>query len=175
MTDLSADPNAIAALGAFDDATRAVVRAMLADGFHVAAAWGPVQMAVAHIELARAGQRVEWHTERGFPDPARVRHDAPALPDTSLAVATFAWARSRGDDGELRAPDVAVPARAADVTTMVASHWREVLDWLPDADDVRLQRIASVWWGSWPFSRLFPKGEAAIAEWGDRVEAAAAE
>ena len=34
MTDLSLDPNAIAALGAFDDATRAVVRAMLADILH---------------------------------------------------------------------------------------------------------------------------------------------
>ena len=169
------DRDALLALGGFDDATRALVRAMVADGFQVADAWGPVQMAVAHLELARDGQHVAWHTERGFNEPALVWHDDPAAPRARLVVATIAWARGREADGRVRAPGIALPTRRSENTAILLTHWRSVLEWLPTADAGRLERIDRAWWTEWPFGHVNPGDDAQIAEWAARVEATAAE
>ncbi len=163
------------ALGAFDDATRQLVREMVAEDFREVTVWGPVQMAVAHVELARDGQHVEWHTERGFSSPALVRDTLRQLPAVTLVVATIAWARSRDASGALRGGDVVMPRGAADEAALIGSHWRAVLGWLPAVDRARLDRVSKAWWDSWPFRQFSPGTEAEVAAWLARVEAAAEE
>jgi len=161
------------ALAAFGDSTRQLAREMLGERFEVVEAWGPVQMAVAHLELARDGQHVEWHTERGFADAVRVRDAATPALEVALAVATIAWARSTDARGMPRGPEVEVPRGVADADAVVRSNWRAVLDWLPTADHPRIERIADAWWQDWPFLHLRPGTDVEVADWVARVEDAA--
>jgi hypothetical protein len=77
-----------------------LARELLAAGFAVIEAWGPVQMACAGLLLERDGTQVLFDAERGMTSARLIRSDR----DVWLGVAVAAWARSSNGDGEQNVP-----------------------------------------------------------------------
>ncbi|QIX27067.1 hypothetical protein ncot_11015 [Nocardioides sp. JQ2195] len=70
-------------------------RLLLASGWEVITCWGPVQMDVWALELARGDIRVRFGIERGVSDGVLVRHPGGQEP---LGRVVERWAATRGID-----------------------------------------------------------------------------
>lgn len=104
-------------------------------------AWGPEQMAVWHLELQRGDWIVQFHSERGFPESAKVVRSTDPSPHWDdyrpMGLAIFAWARANGLPMRLDDPD--------DFVHDLATHGRDVLDWLNEGHDEVLERVFGAW------------------------------
>jgi hypothetical protein len=120
---------------------RPLAHELLAAGFEVVDAWGPVQMAVASLLLERDGTRVLFEAERGFSSVLLTRDGR----STWLGAALAAWARCPGTDGRPHAADLTLWSQISTFSwdmrvhrgaglAQQATYGMAVCDWLPDAD-----------------------------------------
>jgi hypothetical protein len=120
---------------------RPLVHELLAAGFEVVDASGPVQMAVANLLLERGGTRVLFEAERGFSSVRLTRDER----STWLGAALAAWARCPGSDGRPHAADLTPWSQISTFSwdmrvhrsaglEQQATYGMAVCDWLPDAD-----------------------------------------
>ncbi|MFS0853483.1 hypothetical protein [Microbacterium sp. 179-I 3D4 NHS] len=122
------------------DAAR-FARLLLDDGGTVITSWGPVQMAVWHLEVRRGEWIVEFHSERGFTEPPAIGRvtgsETVSRGHRPLGLAVFAWARATGVPFRLDTPD--------DFDHDLVEHGRDALDWLDAGDGAVLDRVHEVW------------------------------
>ncbi|NRQ51374.1 hypothetical protein [Aeromicrobium stalagmiti] len=107
---------------------------LLASGFRTVSAWGPVQMAVAHLRLQRGDLVVDLDTERG------VTAIAVRRGDLSVPLLVANYVRSR-------------PASTADSVELPAG-WQQqfpfdraaTIEWLADAKQDAIRAVAHLSW-----------------------------
>lgn len=102
MSDLVHHNDPALVIPVIEGELQALARELLAAGFVVVDAWGPVQMAVAALLLERDGTRVLFDAERGMTSVMLSRDERR----TWLGTAIAAWARSPASDGRPNAADL---------------------------------------------------------------------
>lgn len=117
-------------------------RLLIDDDCRVLEAWGPEQMAVWHLELQRGNWIVQFHSERGAPEWARVVRATDPSPHWDnyrhMGLAIFAWARANAVPMRFDHPD--------DLEHDLMAHGRKVLDWLNDGHEEVLERVYGAWY-----------------------------
>ncbi|WP_420111497.1 hypothetical protein [Pseudactinotalea sp.] len=120
--------------------TGELARSLLERGGLVIEAWGPLQMAVYHLEVRRGNWEVMFHSERGHVEAASFRRAGPPTREKCrpIGLAVLAWARSHDVTFRLET--------LADLDQDLAAHGADALDWLDAGNEPVVERLYQAWW-----------------------------
>jgi len=123
-----------------DPESAQLAQLLLDNGWTVRGFWGPEQMDVWQLDLARHGLLVQFRIERGFAEWPRVVEalDPPHLDDyRPLGLAILAWARATGVPFRLDHPD--------DFQHDLVEHAPDALEWVSREGSRRFDRVYAAW------------------------------
>ncbi|GAB3122558.1 hypothetical protein [Glaciibacter psychrotolerans] len=141
--DLNNVPNVLDYFATQEPEIAQFAQLLLTDGGNVLAAWGPVQMAVWHLDVQRGDWIVRFHSERGFVEWVTVARAASPSPQWDdfrpIGLSIFIWARANGVPFRLDEPD--------DIDHDLVAHGRDALDWLSEGHDESFEQVYQAWIG----------------------------